>query len=478
MTAGTLLLIAAGGIALLLVLIMAFRVQAFVALLVVSLVVAVVAGIPVSDVAGVIEDGMGGVLGFVAIVVGLGTMIGRLMEISGGAEQVARTLLERFGEDRSQLAMGLTGFIVAIPVFFDVGLIILMSLVYGIAKKAKRSLLYYAVPLLAGLAVAHAYIPPTPGPVAVASIVGADLGWVIAFGVLCGIPGLILGGFVFGRYISGKIYLEQPEYMRTDTDIEGSGGAGTGSGREGSGGSAGQTQPEGSTVTARRPQPPSFTLVVSIVLLPLALILANTVSEVVLGEDTQLARVLGFIGHPFTALTIATLLAMYWLGVKQGWNREEVQQIATASLEPVGLIILVTGAGGVFGAVLVESGVGEALADTLAGFQLPVIVAAFVIALGVRIAQGGATVSMVTAASIVAPIVAGSELTAPQIALVVIAIASGATAVSHVNDSGFWLVNRYLGMTEKETLASWTALVTIIGFTGFTVAALLSLVVG
>lgn len=477
MTAGMLLLIAAGGIALLLVLIMGLRVQAFVALLVVSLVVAVVAGIPVSEVAGVIEEGMGGVLGFVAIVVGLGTMIGRLMEISGGAEQVARTLLERFGEDRSQLAMGLTGFIVAIPVFFDVGLIILMSLVYGIAKKAKRSLLYYAVPLLAGLAVAHAYIPPTPGPVAVASIIGADLGWVIAFGVLCGIPGLILGGFVFGRYISGKIYIEQPEYMRTDTDTDGS-GAGTGSEREGSDGSAGQAQPAGSTVTERRPQPPSFTLVVSIVLLPLALILANTVSEVVLGEDTQLAQILGFIGHPFTALTIATLLAMYWLGVKQGWNREEVQQIATASLEPVGLIILVTGAGGVFGAVLVESGVGEALADTLAGFQLPVIVAAFVIALGVRIAQGGATVSMVTAASIVAPIVGGGGLSAPQIALVVIAIASGATAASHVNDSGFWLVNRYLGMTEKETLASWTVLVTIIGFSGFAVAALLSLVVG
>jgi Gnt-I system low-affinity gluconate transporter len=496
MSAGMLLLIAGLGIAVLLVLIMGLRVQAFVGLLVASLFVAVASGIPVENIAEVIEDGMGGVLGFVAIVVGLGAMIGRMMQVSGGAEQVAHTLLERFGDKRAQLAMGVTGFIVSIPVFFDVGLIILIPLVYGIARTARRSTLYYALPLLAGLAVAHAYVPPTPGPVAVASIVGADLGWVIVFGVLCGLPGLILGGFVYSRFISERIYLEEPAYMRADgaaasTDA----GAGAGASRDGgddedtaraSSGSGARTAVDDrpgdgdgadAPVGANGTEAPSFGLVVAVVLLPLVLILMNTASEAFIGEDTDVARILGFVGHPFTALIAATLLAMYWLGIKQGYDRAQVQEICTAALEPVGLIILVTGAGGVFGAVLVESGVGEALADTLAEFQLPAIALAFVIALGVRIAQGGATVSMVTAASIVAPVVAGSGLSAPQIALIVIAIASGATAMSHVNDSGFWLVNRYLGMDEKQTLQTWTALVTIIGFSGFAVAAVLSFVV-
>jgi Gnt-I system low-affinity gluconate transporter len=475
MSAGVLLLIAAFGIGLILFLVIVVRLQAFVALLLTSLIVAVMAGIPLGEITGVIQEGMGGVLGFVAIVVGLGTMIGRLMEVTGGAEQIARTLLARSGEERAQWAMGLTGFIVAIPVFFDVGLIILISLVYGIARTAQRSLLYYAIPLLAGLAIAHAYIPPTPGPVAVAAVVGADLGWVILFGALCGIPGLILGGFVFGRFIGDRIFVEEPEYMLASHGA----GAEVASGGSGEGGSTAGGQPPADehAPEAGRREPPSFGLVTAIVLLPLGLILINTVSGVVLAEDSPALPITGFIGHPFTALTAATLLAMYWLGIKQGYTRDEVQQIATASLEPVGLIILVTGAGGVFGRVLVEAGVGEALADTLAAWRLPVVVLAFVIALGVRVSQGGATVAMITAASIVAPVVETGEFTPPQIALVVVAIASGATALSHVNDSGFWLVSRYLGLTEKQTFASWTALVTIIGFSGFAVALILSLLV-
>jgi Gnt-I system low-affinity gluconate transporter len=471
MAAGTLLLIALGGIGLLLFLVIVVRLQAFVALLVVSFATAVVAGIPLGEIAGVIEEGMGGVLGFVAIVVGLGTMIGRFMEVTGGAEHIARTLLQRFGEDRAQLAMGLTGFIVAIPVFFDVGLIILISLVYGIAKTARRSTLYYAVPLLAGLALAHAYIPPTPGPVAVASIVGADLGWVIVFGVLCGIPGLVLGGMLYGRFIGSRIMVEEPEYMRAKASV-GAGGGGGGDAAEPSPPGEQAAADEGEVATDR--PPPSFALLTAVVLLPLLLILVNTVSEVVLGEEHAAMAVIGFIGHPFTALTLATLLAMYWLGIKQGYSREEVQKVATGALEPVGLIILVTGAGGVFGRVLVEAGVGEALADTLAQWNLPVVVLAFLIALAVRVSQGGATVAMITSASIVAPVVAGGGYSAPVMGLIVVAIASGATAMSHVNDSGFWLVNRYLGLTEKETFATWTALVTIIGFSGFAVALVLS----
>jgi Gnt-I system low-affinity gluconate transporter len=469
MGAGTLLLIAAGGIALLLFLVIVVRLQAFVALLVVSLVTAVVAGIPLQDITGVVEEGMGGVLGFVAIVVGLGTMIGRMMEITGGAERIAETLLERFGEDRAQLAMAATGFIVAIPVFFDVGLIILISLVYGIARKARRSTLYYAIPLLAGLALAHAYVPPTPGPVAVAGLIGADLGWVIVFGVLCGIPGLLLGGLLFGRFISERIYVEEPEYMRAEVATGAPSRDGADDRPPASAGDLADEPAE------QRPMP-SFALIASIILLPLLLILVNTVSEVVLGEDHAAMPLIAFIGHPFTALTITTLLALYFLGTRFGYDREELQKVASGALEPVGLIVLVTGAGGVFGAVLVEAGVGDALAETLAELRLPVVALAFLIALAVRVSQGGATVAMITSASIVAPLV-GEGFSGPQLGLVVVAIASGATALSHVNDSGFWLVSRYLGLTEKETLQSWTALVTIIGFSGFAVALLLSVFV-
>lgn len=436
-------------VATLLVLVLYVRLHAFVALLLTSLVVAVLGGIPLADIAGIVEDGMGSTLGYIATVIGLGAMVGEMLRQSGGAEQIAQTLLRTFGDDRAPWALSLTGLLVAIPVFFDVALILFIPLVYTLSERTGKSLLFYAIPLLAGIAVAHSFIPPTPGPVAVAGLLGADLGWVILFGVLAGVPSILVGGVLYGRYIGQQIHLDVPESMREDPD----GG------------------PKGD------PSLPSFGQALSVIGLPLLLILGGTVSDVLLAEGTTLRAALSFVGHPFVALVLAVLLAFYVLGVRGGYAMDDVQQIATKGLEPVGLIILVTGAGGVLGQVLVETGVGDALADAMAASNLPVVVLAFLIAVVVRVSQGSATVSMVTAAGLVAPVFESGDYAAPVVGLTTIAIAAGATVLSHVNDSGFWLVSRYLGMDESETLRAWTVMETIVGVVGFLVVLGLSLFV-
>lgn len=444
MSGSTLILIAVAGIFLLLFLVMRTKLHAFVSLLLVSLLVGIAAGMPLGDVIASIQNGMGGTLGFVAVVVGLGAMFGKMLEVSGGAERLAQTLVNKFGEDKAQWALALTGFIVAVPVFFDVGFIILVPIVYGLAKKTGRSLLYYGIPLLAGLAVTHSFIPPTPGPIAVANLIGAELGWVILFGVIAGIPATILAGPIFAKYIANKIHVNIPDYMEFE-EID----------------------------TSK--ELPSFKMIVSLISIPLILILANTLSAVLLEEGNEIRTFFTFMGHPFVALTLATLLTFIFLGTRRGYTRDEVQEIATKALEPAGIIILVTGAGGVFKQVLIDSGVGDVLGEMMAGSALPAIVLAFLIAAVVRIAQGSATVSMVTAAGLITPLLELQNITGAALGLIVIAIASGATVLSHVNDSGFWLVNRYFGLDVKDTLKSWTVMETIIGLTGFAVVFLISL---
>ncbi|MEB3356155.1 MAG: gluconate:H+ symporter [Synechococcales bacterium] len=448
MSTFSLVFVAVFGIALLLFLVIVLRLQAFVALLVSSFVVAMIGGIPPGEIVDVIQEGMAGTLGYIAIVVGLGTMFGEMLQVSGGAEQIADTLVAKSGKDRVQWALGLTGVIVAIPVFFDVALILFIPMVYSLARRYGRSLLYYGIPLVAGIAVAHSFIPPTPGPVAVAALLGADLGWVILFGLAAGIPAMIIGGIYFGKFIAGQIFVEVPEYMEVETPEPKRGGT---------------------------EKTLSFGMVLAIIAVPLVLILINTLFTAILPEESPVLAWVSFIGHPFTALLIAALLAFYFLGKRMGYSLGEIQKFATRSLEPVGLIILVTGAGGVFGNVLVETGIGDALADVTAQTNLPVIVLAFLIATVVRISQGSATVSMVTAAGLIAPVVTTVGYSAPMIGAITIAIACGATVLSHVNDSGFWLVSRYFGIDEKDTLRSWTVLETILGVVGFLVVLVISL---
>jgi Gnt-I system low-affinity gluconate transporter len=388
---------------------------------------------------------MGETLGFVAVVVGLGAMFGRMLEISGGVERLARGLLEKLGEANAQWALTLTGFIVAIPIFFDVGFIIIVPLVHGLTRKTGRSLLYYGLPLLAGLAVTHAFVPPTPGPIAVAELLHADLGWVILFGVIAGLPAAIIAGPLFAKYLAKRIHVPVPDYFQVES------------------------QPlDGDKAL------PSFGAVVGIIFIPLLLILLNTVSGVWL-EEGVIREALAFLGHPFVALIIATLLAFFLFGARRGVSAEAVQRLATKALEPAGIIILVTGAGGVFKQVLIDSGVGKILGELMAASSLPPLLLAFLTAAIIRLAQGSATVAMITAAGIMSPIVTTLGLRGAVLGLMVIAIAAGASIASHVNDSGFWLVNRYFGLSEKDTLRSWTVLATLVALIGFLAVSVLAL---
>jgi Gnt-I system low-affinity gluconate transporter len=444
LSATILITVALAGIFLLFYLVIQAKLHAFVALLLVSLLVGMAAGMPFESIIRSIQQGMGGTLGFVAVVVGLGAIFGQMLEVSGGAERLAQSLIKKFGEDKTPVALGLTGFLVAIPVFFDVGFIIFVPLIYGLAKKTGRSLLYYGIPLLAGLAVTHSFIPPTPGPTAVAELIGAELGWVIFFGIITGIPAMLIAGPLFGKYIANKIHIEVPEYMNVEEK--------------------------------EHEQPlPSFGIIAGIILVPLVLILLNTVSTVLLPKGNTFYLLFTFLGHPFVALLIAVLLSFYLLGVKRGHSKQEIQFIANKALEPAGIIILVTGAGGVFKQILIDSGVGTVLAGMMTASTLPPILLAFIIACTVRIAQGSATVAMVTTASLIAPLINSLQLSPPALGLIVISIASGATILSHVNDSGFWLVNRYFGMDVKDTLRSWTVMETLIALVGFKIVLVISL---
>ncbi|GEO36549.1 gluconate transporter [Skermanella aerolata] len=447
MSGAYLILVAAAGISALLFLVIKVRLHAFVTLLLVSLLVGVAAGMPLEGVIKSVEKGMGGTLGFVAVVVGLGAMFGQLLEVSGGAERLARTMVRKFGDDKVQWALGLTGFIVSIPVFLDVAIVILVPILYRLARDSGKPLLYYGIPLVAGGAVTHAFIPPTPGPIAVADLLGADLGWVILYGVICGLPAMVLAGPVWGSYISRRITKGVPDYVELG-DIDES--------RE----------------------LPSFGEVLAIIMTPLLLILVSTTSGIMLDEGNPLRSFLVFIGHPYAALLIATLLAMFLLGSRRGYDREEIQNIVNKALEPAGIIILVTGAGGVFKQVLIDSGVGQVLGDMMSASGLPYLVLAFVISALIRVAQGSATVAMVTAAGLIGPILEQNNVEGSQLALATIAIAAGGTILSHVNDSGFWLVNRFFGLTEKETLQSWTVATTIVSLVGFVMVLLLGAMVG
>lgn len=435
------------GVVVLLVLILRFQIQAFISLLIASIAVGVLSGMEPLIIIKTMQDGMANTLGFVAMVVGLGAIFGAILEHSGGAEALATYLLEKFGERRSSWALMLTGFVVAIPVFFDVAFIILVPMIYALQRKTKKSLLLYSIPLLAGLAITHSFIPPTPGPVAVADILNADLGWVIFFGFLAGIPTAIVCGPLFGKYIAGKIHIDAPKVVDTVREFD---------------------------------KPPPIGIIISIIAIPIVLILLNTVLNsdfVSTGVFTpETLEWLGMIGHPFLALVIANLVAWYLLGIKRGFTRAQLKDISTKSMSPAGIIILLTGAGGVFKQMLINTGAGKMLATYFMNEGVSILLFAFFSAVLIRILQGSATVAMITAAGLTAPLLSTLASDSDK-ALLVIAIASGASIMSHVNDSGFWLVGKYVGLTEKETFKSWTVMTTLLALTGFTCTAILSMII-
>jgi len=453
---GGLLLLAAVGIAVLLLLIIRFKTEPFIALVVAGLLVALGAGLPVSAIVGsaqsssksLLETGFGGILGHIALIIGLGTLLGSILEASGGAQVLTSGLLRAFGEKRAPLAMGLSGLIFGIPVFFDIGIFVLAPLVYVAAKQGKRSLVLYAMPLIAGLSITHAFLPPHPGPVAAAGLLHVELGWIILMGLACGIPAFLIGGVAYATWIGKRIDVAVPEEMIV-------------------------AEEEGE----REENVPSLALVGAIIAVPLVLILAGTFGSIWLPKGSKLAGVAAFIGTPAVALTVAVLLASWLLGLRRGFTGKDLNELAAKSLRPVAMILLVVGAGAFFGAVLSATGIGKAVADSLHDAGLPVLLAAYVISCGMRIAQGSATVAIVTTSGIIAPTVAQLGYSQVQLALLVMAISAGSIIASHVNDGGFWIVSRYFNMSVVQTLKSWTALETVLSLSGFGVSALLMAVV-
>lgn len=433
------------GMVILLTLIIKAKFQPLIAILISALSIGLIGGMPVSMIVDTVNKGMGETLKGISLLVGLGSMFGAILEISGGAERVALTMMRKFGETHAPWALGFTGMVVSIPVFFDAGLIILIPLAFSIARRAKKSALYFVIPLLAGLAVGHAFIPPTPGPVLVANILGVDLGIVIGLGLICGFFAMVVAGPLFGKYCGDhhnvpvpEQYLNAPEYDESKL--------------------------------------PSFGTVVAIIMIPLFLILINSVlGAIPEGSAVDVVRpVFAFLGTPFVALLLATLAAMFLLGTRHGYSKEDLEKVMTKSLEPTGLILLVTAGGGVLRYMLQDSGLGTIIGNAVAATPLPIVVVAFLIALAVRVSVGSATVAMTMAAGIVAAMPIVSTLSPLHLACIVMAIAGGATACSHFNDSGFWLVKSLCNLDEKTTFKTWTLMETLVGTTGFVVALVIS----
>jgi gluconate:H+ symporter, GntP family len=414
-----------------------------------------------------------------------------MLELSGGAQKIADKLLGFFGPERAPLGLGLTGLIFGIPVFFDVGVIVLAPVVYAayVAGGRSKSILYYCLPLAGGLAIVHGLLPPHPGAVAASGLLGVGFGYVILFGLICAVPAWIAGGLLYSRWIANRIYVPLPDYIEETFHDEYEEGLRpvreplrAPPTTDDGGGIAVLAPPRAEPVVTRSapaPVAPEIGLgtVVGIILLPLALILSQTFGSLLItDESSDVRRVLDFIGAPLMALLVAVLVSFYVLGVRRGWSKEHLATVAENALKPVGMILLVVGAGAAFGQVLVESGVGQVLSANLSDTGLPLIVLAFVIALALRIAQGSATVAIVATTGVIGPLVKTAALSQPRLALIVVALGAGATAASHINDAGFWLVSRLFGISEKDTLKSWTVMETIMGFTAFGTAAALSLV--
>ena len=435
-----LLIAAAAGIVLLLLLIIKFKFHPVLSLLISALLIGLGAGMPVPTLVNTVEKGAGETLQGIVLLIGLGSLFGGILEVSGGAQCVAQTLVNRFGEKKAGIALGITGLVVGTTVFFEAGVVILIPLAFGLAKKTKKSTLYYVIPLLAGLATGFAFIPPSARSVLVANMLGVDLGIMIAVGVPIGILSLIFAGILWSKFIGTKIHTGLPTTVSEVREEE-------------------------------EANLPKFSTVIAIILVPLVLILCSTLSEYIPALD-GIRPVLEFVGTPFVALIIAVLCAMYFLGKKQGYDGEQLKKIMDRSLRPTGQII--TG-GGIIRWVLQDCGMGDIIGPALEKSGLPLILVAFLIAALVRASVGAAVVAMTMAAGIMASMPAVAGLSPLYLVAMVCAITGGATAFSHVNDSGFWLVSSLLEIDEKTTLKSWTMMETIIGFTGLICALIISI---
>ncbi|MFF0904911.1 UNVERIFIED_CONTAM: GntP family permease [Kocuria sp. CPCC 205316] len=443
-TLGTapLLAIAAAAIALILVLVIKFKLHAFLTLILVALLTALATGIPPALIVETAVTAFGGTLGSVALLIGLGAMLGKLVEHSGGARVLADKLVDVFGEKRAPFGLGIASLIMGFPIFFDAGLVVMLPIIFAVARRVSgTNVLLYGIPAAGAFSVMHVFVPPHPGPVAATELYGADLGMVLLIGLLLAFPLWYVSGYLWGKRVGMKFVLPVPGlFGEIDDD-----------------------QPA---------NPPKVGTIIALLLLPLVLIFMNTGLDYLraagaVSEDAPWFAVLSMIGASPVALLISVLVALFVLGTRRGEHGTALEKVVDSALGPVASVILITGAGGMFGGILRASGIGDALASSLDGVGLPVIFAAYIIAVVLRLAQGSATVALVTAAGLMAPAVAAGGFNSVEVAAVVLATAAGSVFASHVNDSGFWLVGRLMGMDVKTTLKTWTvqqALQSVVGF--------------
>ena len=439
-----LLLYALGAVIALIVAIARFKLHPFVALITVSIGLGVAAGMPLSAAVKAFQDGVGTSLGFIAVVVGLGTMLGKMMAESGGATRIATTLIALFGERRVHWAIMCVAFIVGIPVFFQVGFVLLIPLVFTIARRTGMSLIKIGIPLVAGLSVVHGMVPPHPAAMLAVDAYKADVGRTILYALLVGLPTASLAGPVFATWIAPRITLPSENPLAA--------------------------QLEGGTVRDM----PGFGITLFTVMIPVILMLLASTASVALESASPWRAGLEFIGNPIVALLLALLFSFWSLGYALHFTREQVLKFTNDCLGPTATILLVIGAGGGFNRVLIESGVGRAIADVALGSHASPLLLAWTVAALIRVATGSATVAMTTAAGIVAPIAAATPGTPAE--LLVLATGAGSLVLSHVNDSGFWLIKEFFNMTVPQTLKTWTVAETIIGVAGLGFTMLLSLV--
>ncbi|MBM0261295.1 gluconate:H+ symporter [Corynebacterium macginleyi] len=444
LSTGPLLGIAVAAIAVILVSVIYFKLHAFLTLLVVSALTALAAGIPLEGIVPTMTQSFSSTLGSVALLVGLGAMIGRLVEASGGAQSLADAMVHRFGENKAPLALGIASLIMGFPIFFDAGLIVMLPVIFAVARHLNGPVLAFGLPAAGAFSVMHVYLPPHPGPVAASEFYGADLGLVLLVGLLLALPTWYISGYRFGLF-AGKTF----SFKVTDA-IAG-------------------------PVLEKEEQPlkpASAATVVFILLTPMVLIFCNTglnalTSYGTIDAGATWVRFFVMLGQTPIALLITVLIALVVLGLRRSVEKTALEKLVDSSLGPICSVVLITGAGGMFGGVLRTSGIGDALADSLSGLGIPVILACYLIAVALRLAQGSATVALTTAAALMVPAVEAGGFTELQLALIVVATAAGSVFGSHVNDSGFWLVGRLMGMDTMTTLKTWTVnqmLISVIGF--------------
>ncbi|MGB7448663.1 MAG: GntP family permease [Ornithinimicrobium sp.] len=445
-----LIAIAVAAIAVLLFLIIRVRLHAFFSLIVVSMLTGLAAGIGIGDVVDVVIEGFSSTVGAVALLVGFGAVLGRLVEMTGGAQVLADKMLSRFGEDRAPLALAVASLFYAFPIFLDAGFIVMLPIIYTVARRLGGSFMLYVLPSIGAFLMMHALTPPHPGPTAAATVMGADIGLVVVVALLVGLPTWYVAGYRLGLLIAKRY---------PDTPVPSLLG-----------------EPKDYSEEER----PGFWTVILVLLLPLGLIFFNTIFSTLeangtVSDDNFIYGLSRFIGTTAVALLIASLLAMVLLYIVPRRRSGEkigglLEDLVDDALAPVCSIILITGAGGAFGRILTETGIGQTVADGLDAAGLPIMLAGFLVAIAFRVAQGSATVAATTAGSIMAPAVTSMDVTGIALAAVVVGITAGSITFSHVNDSGFWLIGRFCGFDTVTTLKTWSVIGTAIGFMAFALA--------